>query len=81
MEHDFTSPAGGEPHVRTIEETDPATLVMDLGERADHITTDVVGDTLIVVNEETDNQFEYPLPGTHRRTFMQNGVLTIEVEE
>ena len=81
MEPDYAAPADGKPFMRTVEETDPPMLVMDLGEHADHVKTDVIGETLIVVNEATDTQFEYQLPSALRRTFMQNGVLTIEIEE
>ena len=80
MEPDYAATADEEPFIRTVEEADPPMFVIDLGEHADHVKTDVIGETLIVVNEASDSQFEYQLPGAHRRTFMQNGVLTIEVE-
>lgn len=47
----------------------------DLGADA---TLDVVGETAIVVT--TDEQYEFELP-MDAQAFMQNGVLTIEVEE
>ncbi len=80
METDSRVRQGPEPIVRELETADRPVLVVDFGPDSSDLTTDIVDDTLIVVDESTDEQHEYSLPGEHRRTFMQNGVLTIEVE-
>lgn len=66
---------------RTLDTADTPTIVADLGDGDDAITVDVTGDTLILVNESSGEQQEVTLPEGEARTFMQNGVLTIEVEE
>lgn len=72
--------ADRKPLARTIEDAEPPTIVFDLGAGSD-IRTDVVDGTLIVVDESSGEQVEGTLPGAPRRTFMQNGVLTIELEK
>jgi hypothetical protein len=42
-------------------------------------TVDVLGDTVIVVRADGE-QFELSVPATPTRAFMENGVLTIEME-
>lgn len=81
MAHHSRSREADSPPIRVFEETTPPTVVIDLGPASDHLAFDVVGDSVIIVDESTGEQFEYSLPGEHRRTFMQNGILTIEVEE
>lgn len=73
------SPADGGPHIRTVNSS-PPTVVVDFGANPD-VHADAVDETLIVVDEARDEQREYPLPARARRTFMRNGVLTIEVDE
>lgn len=79
MVSDLESRRSG-PHVRTVEDSTEHTLVIDFGVDADDVHCDVVEDTLIVVNEPNGEQYEFELPGEHRRTFMQNGILTVEVD-
>ncbi len=60
-------------------EYDDGTVVFaaDLGVVAD-ASTEVVGDTVIVVAD--DDQFDLELPGGDARATVRNGVLTVEVE-
>jgi len=61
---------------------DEQVLVADLGVAADEATIDVVDDTVIlVVAGETDEQYELNAPeGDLTRAFINNGVVTVEVE-
>lgn len=80
MESDSRIRQGSDPMVRRFEEAEPPMVVLDFGPETDALSADVVDDTLIVVDEASGEQHEYSLPAEHRRTFMRNGVLTIEVE-
>ncbi len=80
MESESRIQHGSDPMVRTFEDAEPAMVVLDFGPGTDALSTDVVDGTLIVVDESSGEQHEYSLPAEHRRTFMQNGVLTIEVD-
>lgn len=68
------------PRVRTVEDETTTMIVMDFGDYGENLQSDVVDETLIVVDDTSGEQFEFPLPGEHRRTFMQNGILTVEVD-
>lgn len=63
--------------VRRFEYDDRTVIAADLG--ATTATVDVVGDTVIVVTDE--DQYELEVPTGDTTAFMQNGVLTVEVNE
>ena len=69
-----------EPLIRRIETTDPERIVIDFGASEEGVSTDVVDNTIIIIGPD-NQQLEFELPDTNARTFMQNGVLTIEIEE
>jgi hypothetical protein len=62
---------------RRYEYDDETLIAADLGPERD-ATIDVVDGTLIVVTD--DEQFDVELPSRDAQAFMQNGVLTIEVD-
>ena len=68
------------PVVRHLEDGDGTTIVVDFGPSHTELDTDIVDDTLIVI-DEADEQYELDIPAGEASTFMRNGVLTIEVEE
>ena len=61
---------------------DRQVLAADLGVEDDRVSVDVVGDTVILVlRGETDEQYELDAPeGDVTRAFINNGVVTVEVE-
>jgi hypothetical protein len=62
--------------VRQYDYGDAVVVLADIGH--DAATVDVVGETVIVVDD--DDQFELELPGTgDAQAFINNGILTIEV--
>ena len=63
--------------VRTYEQDNSIELVADIG--APEATIDVLHDC-VIVNTTTD-QYEFSIPAEEARTFMKNGVLTIQVEK
>lgn len=70
--------------VRRDEEDGTTTIVVDFGPATDNVHTDIVDDTLMMVWERADRSedaLELELPAGQARTFMKNGVLTIEVRE
>lgn len=70
--------------VQRVENEDGATIVVDLGAAAQNVHTDIVDDTLLIVRERADGfeePYELSLPEGKARTFIKNGVLTIEVRE
>lgn len=81
MTQQMRSRRDASPAIRTFYEADPPMVVIDFGAGSTSLKTDIIDDTLIVIDESTDEQFEYTIPREHQRMFMQNGVLTIEVEE
>ena len=74
------SGADSGPLIRHIETDDPERIVIDFGASEEGVSTDVVDNTIIIIGSD-DQQLEFELPAKNARTFMQNGVLTIEVEE
>lgn len=81
MRSNYRSPTDpAEPLIRRVETGDHDRVVIDLGAGADGVSTDVVDDTVIVVGSD-DEQYEFDLPSAEARTFIKNGVLTIEVSE
>ncbi|WP_232702409.1 DUF7127 family protein [Halobacterium wangiae] len=62
---------------------DEQVLVADLGVTDDEATVDVVEDTVILVVEDegepVQHEFETP-EGTVEKAFINNGVVTVEVE-
>jgi len=66
-----------EAFARRYEYEDSVVLVADLG--IGDATVDVVDDTAIVVTD--DDQYEVELPDGAARASLNNGVLTIEVEQ
>jgi hypothetical protein len=66
-----------EAFARRYEYDDSVVLVADLG--IGDAAVDVVDDTAIVVTD--DDQYEVELPDGAARASMNNGVLTIEVEQ
>jgi hypothetical protein len=64
--------------VRSVRRDGGQTVVADFGPDALAASVDVVGDTAIVVQDE--EQTDVDLPTSAERAFMQNGVLTIELE-
>ncbi len=69
--------------VRRIDRSDNVTeFVLDLGDVGGELHTDVVDDTVIVVHEQDEvREMEFEIPEGEARTFIKNGVLTIEVEQ
>lgn len=64
--------------VRRYEYDDETTVAADLGPEAATATVDVVGDTVIVVDD--DETVELTVDGD-ARAFISNGVLTVEVDQ
>ena len=80
-----STPAGETLPVRRLDNADGSqTIVVDLGHGLDaDIHTDVVDQTLLVVWDRPDQpeqSVELELPAGEARTFMKNGVLTIDVK-
>lgn len=71
--------------LRHVDPSDGTTaLVVDLGPMGSDVHVDVVGDTVIIVDESAPGDgstLELPLPSGEATTFIRNGVLTIEVKE
>lgn len=67
-------------HVRHIEEDNQEMIVLDFGPGNSDITCDVLDDTIIII-DGSGEQYELAMPWSVSRTFMKNGVLTIEVKE
>ncbi|MFB6070448.1 MAG: hypothetical protein ABEJ76_05435 [Halanaeroarchaeum sp.] len=68
---------------RRYEYEDETVLVADLGSVAENATVDVVDGTAVVVIEgpEGPSQYEFQVPEGSAHTFINNGVLTVEVSE
>lgn len=69
-----------DPLVRQVDTDGINRYVIDFGAAADGVSADVVDETVIVVMSD-DEQYEFNVPSTEARTFMKNGVLTIEIDE
>lgn len=67
--------------IREYQTDDERTYVIDFGTKSPDLQVDVVDDTLIVIDDAADDHYELSLPAGEARTFMQNGVLTLEVKE
>lgn len=61
--------------VRTLEYDDESVIAVDFGPVTDDISLDVVGDTVLVIVD--GSQFEFDLPAEARDVSVNNGVLTI----
>ncbi|WP_435347588.1 DUF7127 family protein [Haloarchaeobius sp. HRN-SO-5] len=72
--------ADGERFVREYAYEDGRYVVAaDLGRESSGAYVDVVGDTVIVGFEGSEEQYELDVPGVSQ-AFIKNGVVTIEVE-
>lgn len=74
--------SGDERMVRQYDYDDESVVVVDLGVSDEHVSVDVLDDTVMIVVEtpEAAGQGEIPLPeGGEARAFINNGVVTIEV--
>lgn len=60
--------------VRTDEDDDGGSIVVDFGPAASDLAVDIVGDTVIVTDDE---QVEFELPTGASDVSVNNGVLTI----
>jgi len=79
MEAELSGLVADESTVVTKYQTpDRMGVAVDFGTQ-DGLTLDVVGDTAIVVAEDGDLHHEVTLPDSDAKAFIQNGVLTIEV--
>ncbi|MFB6268872.1 MAG: hypothetical protein ABEH83_02950 [Halobacterium sp.] len=70
--------------VRRFDYDDESLLVADLGVDDDAVTIDVVGETVILVvdGERAPVQHELDVPtGTVSKALINNGVVTVEVEQ
>ena len=63
--------------VRTYEQDNSIEVVADIGDP--EATIDVLDDCVIVIT--ATDQYELSIPAEQARTFMKNGVLTIQVEK
>lgn len=68
---------------RRYEYDDRTVVVADLGSVADDASVEVVDGTAVVVIETAEgaNQYEFDLPGEGATTFINNGILTVEVTD
>lgn len=64
--------------VRSVSRDDGRTVIADFGPGASDASVDLVGDTAIVMHGAEQTDIDLPEPA--ERAFMQNGVLTIELE-
>jgi hypothetical protein len=71
--------ADDDQSIRSVRRDDGRTVVADFGLDASGASVDVVGDTAIVMHGEEQTDIDLPEPAA--RAFMQNGVLTIELED
>lgn len=67
--------------IREFSDDGGRTFVVDFGPQATDLEVDVVDGTMIVFAPGRDDQVDVELPPGEARTFIKNGVLTIEVEE
>lgn len=64
---------------RRDEFDDRTEIVADLGPAVGEAHVDVVDGTAMVVLDDGAGQYEFDLPSDNSHTFINNGVLTIEV--
>ncbi|MBX0297950.1 DUF7127 family protein [Haloarcula nitratireducens] len=62
--------------IREYDYDDTTSILVDFGPKANEISVDVVGETVILV--VSDTQFEFELPDDTTEITSKNGVLTIE---
>jgi hypothetical protein len=66
--------------VNRYQTANEAGIAVDFGTAAS-LTLDLVGETLIVVDETGDLHHEITLPDPDAKAFIHNGILTIEVSQ
>lgn len=71
---------GSVAHVRHVIEDERSSLVLDFGPGTDDVSYDVLEDMILIVDAD-GNQYELSLSVNDSRTFMKNGILTIEVDQ
>lgn len=64
---------------RQYEYEDSTTYAFDLGAGAS-AAVDVIGETIVLVVDGDQQEFDLPVDETDPQAFIHNGVLTIEVE-
>ncbi|WP_440771606.1 DUF7127 family protein [Natronorubrum sp. DTA28] len=65
---------------RQYQYDDSAVLAVDFGPHGIEATVDLVDDTVIVVADDQQYEFDLPDGADDAHTFMKNGVLTVEIE-
>ncbi|GAB3674398.1 DUF7127 family protein [Halopiger thermotolerans] len=65
---------------RRYEYDDATVLAVDFGTGVTDASVDLVDDTVIVVVEDEQYEFELPEGASDAHTFIKNGVLTVELE-
>ncbi|AEH35405.1 DUF7127 family protein [Halopiger xanaduensis] len=65
---------------RRYEYDDGAVLVVDFGTGVADASVDLVDDTVIVIVDDEQYEFELPEGASDAHTFIKNGVLTVELE-
>ncbi|MFC4541530.1 Hsp20/alpha crystallin family protein [Halosolutus amylolyticus] len=65
---------------RQYEYDDETVVAVDFGAARTDASVDLVDDTVIVVVDDDQYEFELPVDADDAHTFMQNGVLTVEME-
>jgi hypothetical protein len=65
--------------VNRYETPDGSGVAVDFGSQH-QLTLDVVGETIILVDEAGETHHELTLPDPDAKAFIHNGVLTIEVD-
>ncbi len=66
---------------RTYEYDDETVVAVDFGATETDTAVDLLDDTVIVVVDGEQYEFELPVDADDAHTFMKNGVLTIEMED
>ncbi|WP_265111960.1 DUF7127 family protein [Halosolutus halophilus] len=65
---------------RQYEYDDEMVVAVDFGATETDASVDLVDDTVIVVVDEEQYEFELPVDAHDAHTFIKNGVLTVEME-
>ncbi|SDJ61543.1 DUF7127 family protein [Natronorubrum texcoconense] len=65
---------------RQYQYDDSSVLAVDFGAHGIEATVDLVDDTVIVVADDQQYEFDLPDGADDAHTFMKNGVLTVELE-
>ena len=66
--------------VRQYQYDDGSVLAVDFGGVGTECSVDVVDGTVIVVVGDQQHEFDIPVQASDAQAFMQNGVLTVELE-